>query len=77
MKDKVLIVEDDKKIIRLLSTVLKANGYETEVAESKQEAVSIISSQCPDLVLLDLGLPDEDGLNVLRFVRSYSLCQSL
>lgn len=72
MKDKVLIVEDDKRISRLLTTVLKANNYETEVAETQQGALSLISSQCPDLVLLDLGLPDNDGTEIIRFVRSYS-----
>lgn len=72
VKDRILIVEDDKNIINLLKTILKANNYQVSVAENGEDASGIITSQCPDLILLDLGLPDVDGLNILRFVRSYS-----
>jgi len=69
IKDKVLVVEDEQKIRNFLSTVLTANGFETLAAGSAREAISLITSHCPDLILLDLGLPDEDGLEVLKEVR--------
>ncbi|MBR6738582.1 MAG: response regulator transcription factor [Oscillospiraceae bacterium] len=72
IKDKVLVVEDEQKIRNFLSTVLTANGFETLSAGSAREAISLITSHCPDLILLDLGLPDEDGLEVLKEVRSWS-----
>ncbi len=72
VKDRILIIEDDKSILNLLKTVLKANDYEVIIAGTGSEADSIISSRCPDLILLDLGLPDMDGIAVLRFVRSWS-----
>lgn len=72
IKDRILIIEDDKSILNLLKTVLKANDYEVLCAVTGREANSIISSRCPDLILLDLGLPDGDGRDVLSFVRSYS-----
>lgn len=72
IKDRILIVEDDRSITNLLKTVLKANGYEPIPADTGIMAKSLITSECPDLILLDLGLPDEDGLEILKFVRSYS-----
>lgn len=72
IKDRILIIEDDKGITNLLKTVLRANEYEAILADTGSKAKSLITSECPDLILLDLGLPDEDGVEVLKFVRSYS-----
>lgn len=54
----VLVVEDDKAIVHLLSTILDANDYRVVQVSTGREALSTISSHCPDVVLLDLGLPD-------------------
>ena len=56
-KDKILIVEDDETIAAFLIAVLEANGFDTIRASLGREAVTLISSHCPDLVLLDLSLP--------------------
>ncbi len=72
VRDRILIIEDDNNITNLLKAVLKADEYQVLVAVNGGEAREIITSQCPDLILLDLGLPDIDGLNILNFVRSYS-----
>ena len=72
IRDKVLIVEDEQSIARFISAILGANGYETLQAQTGTEALSIISSNCPDLVILDLGLPDMDGMEILRDLRSWS-----
>ena len=72
IKDKVLIVEDEQNISNFISTVLQANGYDTLIAASGAEAMSMITSHCPDLIILDLGLPDMDGMEILREVRSWS-----
>lgn len=72
LKDKVLIIEDEQRISNFLSTVLSANDFDTLIAAGGEEATSMISSHCPDLILLDLGLPDMDGLDILREVRSWS-----
>ncbi len=72
IREKILVVEDEKSIAHFISTVLTANGYEAMQASSGQEALFIISSHCPDLIILDLGLPDMDGLDILRNIRSWS-----
>ena len=72
LKDKILIVEDEQNISNFISTVLTANGYDVLVAETGAHAISMITSHCPDLIVLDLGLPDMDGMNILREVRSWS-----
>ncbi|MEG1658625.1 MAG: response regulator transcription factor [Oscillibacter sp.] len=72
IRDKVLIVEDEKSIAHFISTILNSNGYEALLARSGAEAQSIISSHCPDLIILDLGLPDMDGLDILRDLRTWS-----
>ena len=66
------MVEDEQSIARFISAILNANGYETLMAQTGSEALSIISSTCPDLVILDLGLPDMDGTEILRDLRSWS-----
>ena len=72
IKDRVLVVEDDKRISNFIKTVLEANNYDVIVAQTGAEAYSMVTSQCPDVVILDLGLPDMDGIDVLRELRSWS-----
>ena len=72
IRDKVLIVEDEQSIKNFMSTILVANGFDTLMAGSAKEALSMITSHCPDLILLDLGLPDLDGMEVLKQVRAWS-----
>lgn len=72
IREKVLIIEDEKSIAHFISTILSSNGYETIQARSGSEALSMVSSHCPDLVILDLGLPDMDGIEVLQSIRSWS-----
>ena len=72
-KQKILIVEDEAKIAGFISTVLTTNGYETIIASTGNEGISMISSHCPDLVVLDLGLPDMNGIDIIKFVREWSL----
>ena len=72
IKDKVLIVEDEQNIKNFMSTILSANGFDTLLAGNVKDALSMISSHCPDLIILDLGLPDVDGMEILRKVRSWS-----
>ncbi len=72
IKDKILVVEDEQNIQNFIATVLEANGYDVLAANCVKDALSMISSHCPDLIILDLGLPDEDGVRVLQEVRSWS-----
>jgi two-component system, OmpR family, KDP operon response regulator KdpE len=70
---RVLIVDDEPPIRRFLRTSLSAHGYQVREASCGQEALRSIMSDCPEVVLLDLGLPDMDGLDVIRRVREWSL----
>ena len=72
IKDKILVIEDEKSISYLLGTVLTANGYDVIKAYTGTEACEMLAAYCPDLILLDLGLPDIDGVEVIRRVRSWS-----
>ena len=72
IREKILIVEDEKSIAHFISTILTTNGYETILAKTGTEAMTMLSSHCPDLVILDLGLPDMDGIEVLRSLRDWS-----
>ena len=69
IKDRVLIVEDDAHISGFISTILTANDYDVITARTGSEAITTITSHCPDVILLDLGLPDMDGAGILSFVR--------
>ena len=72
IKDRVLVVEDEKSISGLIKAILTANGYDVITASTGNEAFSMISSHCPDLVVLDLGLPDMDGVEIIKAVRSWT-----
>ena len=72
IKDRILIVEDEKNIADLIAAILKANGFDVLFAATAGEACSMTSSYCPDLVILDLGLPDYDGIQVIQSVRKWS-----
>lgn len=71
-KTTILIVEDEKGISNFMATILSANDYRVITIDNGQEAISMITSHCPDLILLDLGLPDIDGMEVLKQVREWS-----
>ena len=68
----VLVVEDEKNIRSFMQTILTSNGYAVLTARTGEEALMMVSSHCPDLVLLDLGLPDLDGQIFIQKVRSWS-----
>jgi two-component system KDP operon response regulator KdpE len=69
---KILIVEDDRTVMNLLKTTLKLNGYSYITAVNGAEAISVCSSHNPGIILLDLGLPDIDGIEVIESVRAWS-----
>ena len=68
----ILIVEDDNHIKNLISTTLKVNKYNYLVATSGNEAIILAVSHTPDIILLDLGLPDMDGVEIIKNVREWS-----
>jgi two-component system KDP operon response regulator KdpE len=69
---RVLVVDDEPQIRRALRTSLEAHGYEVATAGTGEEGVLAAAEAAPDLVLLDLGLPDLDGTEVIERVRSFS-----
>ncbi|WP_071442322.1 response regulator transcription factor [Traorella massiliensis] len=71
-KTLILVVEDDAPIRNLITTTLKTHDYKYIVAANGENAIMEASSYNPDIVLLDLGLPDIDGVEVIRRIRSWS-----
>ena len=69
---KVLVIDDEPQIRRALRTSLEAHGYEVVTVGTGQEGVVGAADLSPDLVLLDLGLPDMDGTEVIRRIRAFS-----
>ncbi|MEI7769444.1 MAG: response regulator [Chloroflexales bacterium] len=68
----ILIIEDEVPIRRFLRTSLDSHGYRLREASTGQEGIELAAQLHPDVVILDLGLPDMDGLEVLRRIRSWS-----
>lgn len=68
----ILVVEDDTALGRFISTALLTKGFKVVKAEKGEEAISLFSSHMPDLLILDLGLPDMDGLEVIDAIRKWS-----
>lgn len=71
-KTRVLVVDDEAAILRFLKPALEANSYDMTSAGTVAEAVKRIAAETPDIVLLDLGLADGDGKDVIRRVREWS-----
>ena len=72
IRDKIIIVEDDPGISKYLQAALRSHEYDTLLAPDGKTALEMIASHCPDLLLLDLGLPDMDGSEIIRSVRAWS-----
>ena len=72
IKEKILIVEDDKSIQKFIRTILEDAGYDVLLAGTGEEAYAMINSHCPDLIVLDLGLPDLDGTGIIESVREWT-----
>lgn len=68
-KYKILVVEDEINICSLLETILETNGYDVVTARTCQQALTMSLSYLPDLVVLDLGLPDKDGMEFIKETR--------
>ena len=71
-KPLILVVEDDTPVRNLITTTLKAHDYRFLTAANGESAILEASSHNPDIILLDLGLPDMDGVEVIHKVRSWS-----
>jgi two-component system KDP operon response regulator KdpE len=72
VKSRVLVVDDEPAILRFLKPALEANSYDVSHAATVAEAIKRIAADAPDIVLLDLGLADGDGKDVIRQVRAWS-----
>ena len=71
-KCSVLIIEDEKNIQTFMGKVLKRQEYRVLCADTGAQGLEIIRSQCPDIILLDLGLPDMNGFDIIREVRTWT-----
>ena len=71
-KINILLIEDDKSICNFIITSLESSDYKVTPAYTGMEGISLSTSLCPNVILLDLGLPDMDGLDVLHRIRSWS-----
>ena len=72
-KYKIMVVEDDRSILSMIQTVLETNDYQVLTAQRCQQGILMLSSHMPDLVVLDLGLPDMDGEEFIRVARRSSM----
>ncbi len=68
----ILVIEDEENILEFIKRILSAQGYKVYTAASGKEGISMIASLCPELVLLDLGLPDIDGMDIITKVRAWT-----
>ena len=71
-KATILIIEDEENIADFIETSLRAQNYKAVSTRMGKEGIALAASLCPDLILLDLGLPDLDGMEVIRKVREWS-----
>jgi two-component system KDP operon response regulator KdpE len=69
---KILVVDDERQIARALRTSLSASGYEIDTAGTGEEGLEVAATWSPECVILDLGLPDIDGIDVIRRLRAWS-----
>ncbi|MBU4438115.1 MAG: response regulator transcription factor [Acetobacterium sp.] len=71
-KPLILVVEDDKAIRKLITTTMETQGYQYLTAETGEGSILVAVSKRPDIIILDLGLPDMDGVDIIKKVRTWS-----
>lgn len=71
-KISIILIEDEQNICNFIATALKASDYKLTIAHTGKDGLSMITSQCPDVILLDLGLPDMDGMEIIKSIRTWS-----
>lgn len=71
-KYKILLIEDELNISNFIKTVLETNGYYIVDTQKARTGLSLLRSHCPNMIILDLGLPDMDGTDFIKEVRSFS-----
>lgn len=71
-QNSILLIEDEENICSFIATTLKNQGYKITCASSGEEGLHLAASLCPDLILLDLGLPDLDGMDVIKRLREWT-----
>lgn len=71
-KNTILLIEDEENIRGFISTTLKSQGYKITTAATGTDGMHLAASLCPDLVLLDLGLPDMDGMDIIKQLRTWT-----
>ena len=77
VKQRILVVDDDREVVRLMRAYLEQAGYEVLVAYDGETALHTLRRERPDLLLLDLMLPDRDGYDITRIVRAYTMLSAL
>ena len=77
VKQRILVVDDDREVVRLMRAYLEQAGYEVLVAYDGETALHTLRRERPDLLLLDLMLPDRDGYDITRIVRADALLSAL
>jgi two-component system KDP operon response regulator KdpE len=71
-KTKILVIEDDKYISNFIAVSLKKENYEVYISQSAADGLFMFASYRPDIILLDLGLPDQDGLEIIKELRQFT-----
>lgn len=69
MAKKILLVDDDKGVIQFYCELLESNGYEVQVAMNGEQALAVLNTTLPDLVVLDVNMPGKSGLDILKEVK--------
>lgn len=72
LRHEILLIEDEKNICNFIATTLRTQDYKVNFAGNAANGLAMAASGCPDLILLDLGLPDMDGIDVIHSIRQWS-----